>query len=91
MSTTYDRTQLSETARDFIDIPRFHEMLETRSTVEEVEDVLAKSMEKKPLTVEETAVLLMADDRESVERIFETARQLKQDVYGNRIVLFAPL
>ncbi len=29
--------------------------------------------------------------RRVAERIFEAARQLKRDVYGNRIVLFAPL
>ena len=28
---------------------------------------------------------------ELVEEIFDAARQLKRDVYGNRIVLFAPL
>ena len=28
---------------------------------------------------------------ELVEEIFEAARRLKRDVYGNRIVLFAPL
>jgi 2-iminoacetate synthase len=48
-------------------------------------------MTKEPLQAEETAVLLAADKPEQVERIFEAARQLKRDVYGNRIVLFAPL
>ena len=54
-------------------------------------DVIAKSLAKQPLAVEETAVLLAADEPELVEQIFEAARQLKRDVYGNRIVLFAPL
>jgi 2-iminoacetate synthase len=35
--------------------------------------------------------LLAASEPELVERIFDAARQLKRDVYGNRIVLFAPL
>ena len=35
--------------------------------------------------------MLAADDEESCQQIFEAARQLKRDVYGNRIVLFAPL
>jgi 2-iminoacetate synthase len=43
------------------------------------------------LTVEETAVLINADDPDLTEEMFQTARQLKRDVYGNRIVLFAPL
>ena len=36
-------------------------------------------------------MLLAADDPASVQQLFEAARQLKRDVYGNRIVLFAPL
>jgi len=48
-------------------------------------------MSKEPLNVEETAVLLNAEDRELQEEILETARKLKREVYGNRIVLFAPL
>jgi len=57
----------------------------------QVRDILAKSKAKNPLTVEECAALVNAVDPELVEAIFETARQLKRDVYGNRIVLFAPL
>jgi 2-iminoacetate synthase len=41
--------------------------------------------------VEETAVLLTADDPDLVEEVFAAARELKRKVYGNRIVLFAPL
>ena len=39
----------------------------------------------------ETAMLLNATDPELIEEIKEGANQLKQAVYGNRIVLFAPL
>ena len=62
-----------------------------RPTPAEVRDIIAKSLAKEPLAVEETAVLLAADEPELVEEIFDAARQLKRDVYGNRIVLFAPL
>jgi len=48
-------------------------------------------MEKKPLSVEETATLLAVEDKGLVEEIYEAARELKRKVYGNRIVLFAPL
>ena len=66
-------------------------LLDRPADAAEVRDVIAKSMAKQPLSVEETAVLLAADDPASVEQIFAAARQLKRDVYGNRIVLFAPL
>ncbi|HSM51549.1 MAG TPA: [FeFe] hydrogenase H-cluster radical SAM maturase HydG, partial [Thermoanaerobaculia bacterium] len=39
----------------------------------------------------EAAELVRADDPELVEEIFAAARTLKETVYGNRIVLFAPL
>jgi 2-iminoacetate synthase len=84
-------SQLSESARDFIDEAKLHALLERKPAAGEVADVIAKSMAKEALTPEETAVLLAADDEESCERMFEAARQLKRDVYGNRIVLFAPL
>lgn len=57
----------------------------------ELERILAKSLNKEPLTVEETASLLQVEDPQEVEKIFEAARELKRRVYGNRIVLFAPL
>ncbi|NPA36697.1 MAG: [FeFe] hydrogenase H-cluster radical SAM maturase HydG, partial [Chlorobi bacterium] len=39
----------------------------------------------------ETAILLNAEDPELIEDIKSAARQLKEKVYGKRIVLFAPL
>jgi 2-iminoacetate synthase len=58
---------------------------------ESVRDIIAKSLAKQPLTVEETAILLRTDSPDLIEEIFQTARTLKKTVYGNRIVLFAPL
>ncbi len=63
----------------------------TRPDRFKVRDVIAKSLDKKRLTLEETAVLVNADDPELIEEIKAGARALKEKVYGNRIVLFAPL
>lgn len=45
------------------------------------------------LNLEEMAVLLNVDarDPEMMEPIFSTALAIKERIYGNRIVLFAPL
>ncbi|HUT92221.1 MAG TPA: [FeFe] hydrogenase H-cluster radical SAM maturase HydG [Thermoguttaceae bacterium] len=91
MSLAMDQARLSESARDFIDEARLHGLLVRKAGASEVRDVIAKSMAKTPLELEETAVLLSADAPELVEEVFDAARQLKRDVYGNRIVLFAPL
>jgi len=56
-----------------------------------VREVIAKSLEKKRLTLAETAVLINATDPELVQEIKEGARLLKDQIYGQRIVLFAPL
>jgi len=60
-------------------------------TAERVHEIIAKSLDKNRLDPEEMAVLINAEDPELVEEIFEGARTLKQRIYGNRIVLFAPL
>ncbi|MGO8748611.1 MAG: [FeFe] hydrogenase H-cluster radical SAM maturase HydG [Thermoguttaceae bacterium] len=83
--------RLSSVAIDFIDEPHLLGLLDRTTDRGEVRDIIAKSMAKEPLAVEETAVLLAAESPELVEEIFAAARQLKRDVYGNRIVLFAPL
>lgn len=83
---------LSDGATDFIDDAKLHELLAAPPPdAARVRAVIAKSVAKQALSREETAVLLRADDPALVEEIFAAARQLKRYVYGNRIVLFAPL
>jgi 2-iminoacetate synthase len=58
---------------------------------ERVRKIIARSLDKNRLDPEEMAVLINAEDPALVTEIFEGARELKQEIYGNRIVLFAPL
>ncbi len=84
--------KLSEHCIDFIDDERIHQLVkQSHADLYRVREIIAKSMNKEPLTVEETGVLLVADSEALVEEIFEAARELKRRVYGNRIVIFAPL
>jgi 2-iminoacetate synthase len=82
---------LSKNAVDFIDDDKIQKMIGRPADPVQAREIMAKSIAKQPLTVEESAVLINCDDPQLVEEIFATARQLKRDVYGNRIVLFAPL
>ncbi len=83
---------ISASLPDFIPAEKIGALLKRPpATAGEVEAVLAKSMAKKRLELEEMAVLLAAEAPELRERIFDCARTLKKTVYGNRIVLFAPL
>ncbi|WP_040952087.1 [FeFe] hydrogenase H-cluster radical SAM maturase HydG [Gorillibacterium massiliense] len=56
-----------------------------------VKGLLEKAKSCKGLSHREAAVLLNAQDHEVLEELFKTARMIKERIYGNRIVLFAPL
>lgn len=64
---------------------------------EQVLSVLETAKQAKGLTLEETAILLhkpAASPQQTAEldaALFDTARTVKQAIYGNRLVLFAPL
>lgn len=84
--------ELSKNAEDFIDDAHLTGLLEKAPPdPARVHDIIAKGLDKKPLTVAETAALLRIRDRDLIKEVFDAARQLKRNVYGNRIVLFAPL
>jgi 2-iminoacetate synthase len=63
----------------------------SKNSKEKVDEVIQKSLNKNRLNLEDVAILINADDEESVEKIKRAATELKEKVYGNRIVLFAPL
>lgn len=63
----------------------------TVATPQRVREVIAKSLSKKRLNLEETAVLINAESPQLIQEIKEGAKKLKNTIYGNRIVLFAPL
>lgn len=76
----------------FIDVEEIESLLNTTiSTTENVRKVIAKSLNKERLNMSETAILVNTKDPVLIEEIKEGARTLKKNVYGNRIVLFAPL
>ena len=84
--------ELTPDATDFIDDDKLHWLIDnTKEDLPRAREIFAKSLSKQPLTVEETAVLLAIESKEGLEELFETAKKLKRTVYGNRIVLFAPL
>ncbi|MBN2472958.1 MAG: [FeFe] hydrogenase H-cluster radical SAM maturase HydG [Pirellulales bacterium] len=95
MASTVDRNQLSGSAVDFVDESTLAGLLAGFPAKEagrgRVREVLAKALARQPLRVEETAALLTARQPELIDEIYDAARRLKQDTYGNRIVLFAPL
>ena len=62
-----------------------------KNNIELIDKILKKAKLGKGLTHREASVLLDCDNEEKNQEIFELAKKIKQDYYGNRIVLFAPL
>src|ERR1035437_720074 len=61
------------------------------STPEEQETVIKKAECGEKLEHSDIAVLLQIKDKDKMDRIFKVAGDIKKKIYGNRIVLFAPL
>lgn len=89
-----------------IDMKEFHDSSfiddnEIRGSLEEASrlardrgaarDILGKARECRGLTHREAAVLLEMDDPEAEAELFALAKEVKERIYGRRIVLFAPL
>ncbi len=55
------------------------------------EEVLGRAAMKKGLPFEDVAFLLALTDSEAIKRMTELAMRVKEDIYGKRLVLFAPL
>lgn len=58
---------------------------------EDISAILQKARNFKGLTHEEVSALLMTENKEFIDEIFTIAGQIKKAIYGNRIVIFAPL
>ena len=64
---------------------------ENRNNLGLVNSIIEKAERKKGLSHREASVLLACDVPEKVQKIYALAERIKQDIYGNRIVMFAPL
>ena len=85
----------SERAEEFIHDGEIRATLqyahEHRNDKALIEDILTKAEKGKGISHREAAVLIEVNDKEIEERMYAIARRLKEHIYGNRIVIFAPL
>ncbi len=85
----------SHNAEEFISHEEVLETLEyaeqNKHNAELIDEILNKALQEKGLSHKEASILLACDIPEKNEQIFKLANKIKQDFYGNRIVLFAPL
>lgn len=78
---------------NIIDENKIHSILEKKQNpdIKEVRDVFNKAKELHGLTLEEIATLLTIENQDLLEELYDTALYVKREIYGNRLVLFAPL
>lgn len=88
-----DFTEYDAMERDFIDDELIWAQLNKweNPKPEDVRRVLTKAAARVRLEPEEMAILLQNRDPETITEMYFLANKLKQEVYGERIVFFAPL
>ena len=62
-----------------------------KNNIEMIDEILQKARERKGLNHREASVLLACDMEDKIQEMYALANQIKEDYYGNRIVMFAPL
>ena len=78
---------------DFIDDDKIWAQLDKweNPSKADVRSVLRKAEQKIRLEPEETAILIQNKDKDTIEEMYALANKLKREIYGDRIVFFAPL
>ncbi|MGC9967149.1 MAG: [FeFe] hydrogenase H-cluster radical SAM maturase HydG [Syntrophobacteraceae bacterium] len=79
---------------DFIDDQRIISLLRKAKAVQssaEVVRIIDKAALSDGLAPEEVAVLLNVEDPVLLDRIYHTAKEIKEQIYGKRLVFFVPL
>ena len=78
---------------DFIEPVEIETLLKAgpRSSRLRVRELLAKAREMHGLSMEEVACLTFVEDPELLAELFTTAKGIKEEIYGSRLVFFAPL
>jgi len=77
----------------FIDDTYINELLSSAKDLsdDEITNILNKADRFEGLAHGEVAALLMTEKKEHIDRIFRIAGKIKEHIYGERVVMFAPL
>ncbi|MBO4739775.1 MAG: hypothetical protein J5606_09500 [Bacteroidales bacterium] len=83
---------MQEKFKNFIDREKLYRLIEgSVPTNEELDKVLEKAKALKGLSLEDVALLLRVKDKEQIHKIMQVAKYAKEEIYGKRLVLFAPV
>lgn len=86
-------TTIRRSTADFINEAAIAETLSAarRCDSARVREILAKGRQLEGLNADEVAALMEVGEPALLEELFAAARSVKDEIYGNRLVLFAPL
>lgn len=78
---------------DFINEQAINDCLARNHEIsdEEFNAILTKAASAQGLSIDEVAKLLNIEDDARLAKLYDTAHQVKEKIYGKRIVIFAPL
>jgi 2-iminoacetate synthase len=84
---------ITEERADFINHEEVEALLTKRSrpAPSKVRELLAKARELHGLSMEDVACLTLVESPDLLAEISSTARKIKEEIYGSRLVFFAPL
>jgi 2-iminoacetate synthase len=81
-----------EKEKGFIDRDRLYGLLEQKNpTSSEIDEILNRADQLNGLSLEDVASLLVVEDPVQIRKIMDCAHRVKEEIYGKRLVLFAPL
>ena len=82
----------SERNKVFIDRDKLYSLIEGKTPSEsQTNTILDKALKLKGLNLEDVASLLRVEDVSAIHKIMETAHTVKEEIYGKRLVIFAPI
>ena len=78
--------------QNFIDRDKLYGMLENNApTADQLDEILNRARKLKGLKLEDVAKLLCVENEADIAKILDTAHYCKEEIYGKRLVLFAPI
>ncbi len=93
MQILKEKSQTLDTS--FIDEAKISQLLEDSDSQAQdsvrVREIIAKARKAKGLEPEEVAVLLQVEADGLLEEMYDVTHEIKMNIYGKRVVLFAPL
>ncbi len=79
--------------QNFIDEQKIRSLLEENSSpsASQIRKIIAKARQAHGLEPHEVAALIQTTDPDLLRQMFTVAKEIKEEIYGKRLVLFAPL